>query len=122
MITCSGTVGKCLPFDGKDGYFQDSNIVWLDNPTGKVSNDFLLMLLSNVNWGTLNSTTITRIYGPDLRSLPIKYPEDEAEQQRIASCLRSLDALIIAETQKLEALKTHKKGLMQQLFPLPGEI
>ncbi len=39
------------------------------------------------------------------------------EQQRIASCLSSLDALITAETQKLKALKTHKKGLMQQLFP-----
>jgi len=43
------------------------------------------------------------------------------EQQRIASCLSSLDALIAAETQKLEALKTHKKGLMQQLFPSPEE-
>jgi type I restriction enzyme, S subunit len=38
------------------------------------------------------------------------------EQQRIASCLSDLDALITAETQKLEALNTHKKGLMQQLF------
>lgn len=44
------------------------------------------------------------------------------EQQRIASCLSSLDALITAETQKLEALKTHKKGLMQQLFPTPAEV
>ena len=42
------------------------------------------------------------------------------EQSRIASCLGSLDALITAETQKLTALKTHKKGLMQQLFPAPG--
>ncbi|AOU99184.1 hypothetical protein BI364_15695 [Acidihalobacter yilgarnensis] len=39
------------------------------------------------------------------------------EQQRIADCLTSLDGLITAETQKLDALKTHKKGLMQQLFP-----
>ena len=39
------------------------------------------------------------------------------EQQRIADCLTSLDDLIAAHTQKLEALKTHKKGLMQQLFP-----
>jgi len=38
-------------------------------------------------------------------------------QQRIASCLSSLDTLITAETQKFEALKTHKKALMQQLFP-----
>jgi len=45
-----------------------------------------------------------------------------AEQQRIATCLSSLDALITAETQKLESLKTHKKGLMQQLFPSPEEI
>lgn len=40
-----------------------------------------------------------------------------SEQQRIASCLSSLDTLITAETQKLETLQTHKKGLMQQLFP-----
>jgi type I restriction enzyme S subunit len=121
LITCSGTVGKCLPFDGKDSYFQDSNIVWLDNPNGEVSNEFLLMLMSNVNWGMLNSTTITRIYGPDLRGLAIKYPEEKSEQHRIAMCLSSLDALITAETQKHDALKTHKRGLMQQLFPSPEE-
>ena len=45
-----------------------------------------------------------------------------AEQQRIADCLSSLDDLIAAQTQKLEALKTHKKGLMQQLFPSPEEV
>lgn len=44
-----------------------------------------------------------------------------AEQQKIADCLSSLDELITAETQKLSALKTHKKGLMQQLFPREGE-
>ena len=44
------------------------------------------------------------------------------EQQKIADCLSSLDELITAEIQKLDALKTHKKGLMQQLFPRKGEI
>ena len=39
------------------------------------------------------------------------------EQQRIADCLTSLDDLITAATQELDTLKTHKKGLMQQLFP-----
>jgi type I restriction enzyme, S subunit len=45
-----------------------------------------------------------------------------AEQKKIATCLSSLDDLITAEMQKLEALKTHKKGIMQQLFPSPDNI
>lgn len=44
-----------------------------------------------------------------------------AEQQKIAECLSTLDELIGAERQKLDALKAHKKGLMQQLFPREGE-
>jgi len=45
----------------------------------------------------------------------------ESEQQKIANCLSSLDDLITAQVRKVDALKTHKKGLMQQLFPLEGE-
>ena len=56
-----------------------------------------------------------------LSTIVVCVPEPD-EQERIASCLSSLDALISAETQKLEALKTHKKGLMQQLFPSLGEV
>jgi len=43
------------------------------------------------------------------------------EQQRIADCLTSLDDLIAAQSAKLSALKTHKRGLMQQLFPSPED-
>lgn len=57
-----------------------------------------------------------------IRSFAVPLPPTLAEQQRIASCLSSLDAMITAETQKLAALKTHKKGLMQQLFPSPAEV
>jgi type I restriction enzyme S subunit len=56
-----------------------------------------------------------------LEALPVYLP-DIPEQQRIATCLSSLDALITAETQKLDTLKTHKKGLMQQLFPTPEVV
>ena len=117
LITCSGTVGKCLPYDGSEAYFQDSNIVWIDNSKLKVSNEFLLSILSNVNWSTLNSTTITRIYGPDLRGLAIKFPQNEKEQKCIADCLFSVDDLISAQAENLVALQTHKEGLLQQLFP-----
>ena len=43
------------------------------------------------------------------------------EQEKIANCLSSLDNLITAETEKLDYLKDHKKGLLQQLFPANGE-
>ena len=56
----------------------------------------------------------------DLFALPIVFPS-LIEQQKIADCLSSLDDLIIAQNQKLEALKAHKKGLMQQLFPAEDE-
>ncbi|WP_215843005.1 restriction endonuclease subunit S [Acidithiobacillus montserratensis] len=57
-----------------------------------------------------------------IRSFSVPLPPTLNEQHRIASCLSSLDTLITAETQKLDALKTHKKGLMQQLFPAPAAV
>jgi len=56
-----------------------------------------------------------------LDSIPIPWPT-VPEQQPIADCLSSLDDLITAQTQKLAALKTHKKGLMQQLFPVTNGV
>ena len=67
------------------------------------------------------SATMTTIGQADVASVVLFYPP-KAEQQRIADCLTSLDDLIAAQTQKLDALKTHKKGLMQQLFPSPAEV
>jgi type I restriction enzyme, S subunit len=63
-------------------------------------------------------------------TLSLKYPAfaqisapvpSYPEQQKIAGCLSSLDELIAAQAHKVEALKTHKKGMMQQLFPRKGE-
>lgn len=60
------------------------------------------------------------ISNEDFIAMPIPVPSPE-EQQKIADCLSSLDALIAAQVEKIDALKTHKKGLMQQLFPREGE-
>ncbi|MBA4284058.1 MAG: restriction endonuclease subunit S [Xanthomonadaceae bacterium] len=56
-----------------------------------------------------------------LAKIELPIPSTKAEQQKIAECLSTLDELIGAESQKLDALKAHKKGLMQQLFPREGE-
>lgn len=69
-------------------------------------------LVNSTKMGTMmNELIVSEILN---QSLPVP---SLAEQQMIASCLSSLDDTIQAETDKLEALKAHKKGLMQQLFP-----
>ena len=61
-----------------------------------------------------------RIYYRDISQLRLMAPE-VGEQQKVADCLGSLDDLIAGEGRKLEALRQHKQGLMQQIFPQPGE-
>lgn len=60
------------------------------------------------------------ITADDFMNMPLPAPS-QAEQQKIADCLSSVDDLITAQTNRLEALKAHKKGLMQQLFPNTDE-
>lgn len=56
-----------------------------------------------------------------IKMLPVQFPCEKEERQKIADCLSSLDDLIAAEGKKLSALRDHKKGLMQKLFPAEGE-
>jgi len=67
-----------------------------------------------------SSGSMKNISKPSVLELLVMAPS-RPEQQRIADWLTSLDGLIAAETRKLDTLKTHKKGLMQQLFPRTGE-
>nr|WP_143711316.1 restriction endonuclease subunit S [Magnetococcus marinus] len=63
---------------------------------------------------------VKNLYYVELEPLEI-YRPPLTEQQKIADCLSSLDALIAAQADKIDALKTHKKGLIQQLFPREGK-
>lgn len=65
-----------------------------------------------------------KVYGISstrIGAIRLPLPHTEAEQRKIAECLGSLDDWIAAETEALAALRRHKIGLMQQLFPRPGE-
>jgi type I restriction enzyme S subunit len=66
-------------------------------------------------------STVLSLRLPILQDFPIEIPKKPEEQQKIASCLSSLDELIAAHKDKLDALKDHKKGLLQNLFPQEGE-
>ena len=65
-------------------------------------------------------STRKRIGLNDLKKVELILPINPIEQKKIASCLSSLDELITAHSDKLETLKDHKKGLMQNLFPQKG--
>ena len=127
LVTGVGSIG--VPYLVKKGdrfYFKDGNIIWLKNDGKELIGDFLLRLYETdyvqkqlkkmADVGTVATYTIDNAK----RTLAV-FPTEKAEQQRIADCLTSLDDLIAAQSQKHEALKTHKKGLMQQLFPSPEE-
>lgn len=64
--------------------------------------------------------TVAHLYPKQLEQIDIMYPEP-TEQRRISNCLGSLDEWITAEADTLAALRRYKTGLMQQLFPRPGE-
>lgn len=74
--------------------------------------DKVLEKCTGSNYPAINSSALAEIQ--------VKIPSNIAEQQKIADCLSSLDDQIQAQTQKIESLKLHKKGLMQQLFPNPN--
>lgn len=82
---------------------------------------FSMLHRSNLISQKAVQSTVLSLRLPILQNFPIEIPKNPKEQQKIASCLSSLDELIEAQNQKLDALKDHKKGLMQNLFPQVGE-
>ena len=114
LISCAGTVGRCVRFDGNPAYFQDSNIVWPRNTQCAYTNDFLFYILSNQNWKHLNTTTIVRIYNDDLRSLKIHYPSIE-EQKKITRLLVLIDERIATQNKIIDNLQSLIKGLAKTL-------
>jgi type I restriction enzyme S subunit len=122
LFVCIGsTIGKVAQSVHDCATNQQINAVV---PSSKHSDDFVYFALSYASEriallaGRQAVPIINKSLFSSVRLLVPKLPE----QQHIATCLGSLDALITAENQKLEAFKTHKKGLMQQLFPSPEKV
>lgn len=116
LISCSGTVGRCVEFDGEPSYFQDSNIVWLEAKDREYiyNKAYLGAVLENLTWNELSSSTIKRIYSKDLLSKEWFIPCLE-EQQRISE-LQAMKIKISLRTKKLLSLQKLKKFFMQQMF------
>ncbi len=75
--------------------------------------------LAKVITSGARSNGLLNISKDDFYSVTLPYPQPD-EQRKIANCLSSIDKLIAAQAKKVDALKAHKNGLMQQLFPAEG--
>ncbi|PTS92203.1 hypothetical protein DBR27_19900 [Flavobacterium sp. HMWF030] len=81
LISAAGTIGKIVIFDGESSYFQDSNIVWIDNDESKIPNCFLFYYYQTEPWVATGGSTIKRLYNDNIRSLKTIFPNSEILKQ-----------------------------------------
>jgi len=126
LVSGVGTLGISYQVQAQDRfYFKDGNVLWFKLKSGIVSKFFKYCFeadeIQNQILGQASISTVGTYTIQNAKVTKFTCPQNIEEQQKIADCLSSLDELITAQAQKLDTLKIHKKGLMQQLFPAEGE-
>lgn len=116
LAAVPNSIFTCFRIKGESPIPQYLNYLFLRNLHGRWLRKFI-----EVGARAHGSLSIN---DEDLLALPVPVPggkKSVAEQQKIVACLNSVDALIAAQGRKVDALKDHKIGLMQRLFPREGE-
>ena len=116
LISAAGTIGKTVIFDGEDSYFQDSNIVWIENDESKVTNQFLYYFLQTNPFITTNGSTIKRLYNDNLRDTKIPNVPSIQQQNQITDILGALDEKIQINNQINQELEAMAKTLYDYWF------
>lgn len=103
--------------------FSISGKTWVNNHahvlkfSHKYTQDIVESYLNMINLQDfLTGMAQPKLNRAKLDIIPIPLSEEE-EQQKIADCLSEVDKIITEQSNKVEQLKAHKKGLMQGLFP-----
>lgn len=115
-------IAKCFLVEEDNRYTVNQRICRI---TPRDINSKILYYLLNRNQYFLafdDGVKQTNLRKEDVLNCPLMIPEDPKEQEKIADTLSSVDDLINAQNQKLEALQLHKKGLLQGLFPNVNEV
>ena len=122
LVSMTGNVGRvCLV--SVDGLLLNQRVGKII--PRRIDHDFFFQMLNRREFRSAMQLAATggaqgNVSAGQIRSFVFARPVDRKEQRGIADCLGSLDKLIAAEGRKLKALREHKQGLMQQLFPQPG--
>ena len=124
LLSASGTIGRRVVYDGKPAYFQDSNIVWIDNDESEVLNEYLYKFYGHCKWNASKGATISRLYNDDLRRIQIPIPPLE-EQKQIVSILDEAFEAIDQAQENIERNIENAKELFQSklndIFSQKGE-
>ena len=126
VISMDGSVGRNIAMVSKaeEDFLLIQRVARLrikDYPIQLIYQQIISQRFKDYATGEKVGAVIAHISQKQIESFPVYIPSIPTEQQKIASCLSELDNLISAQDQKVDALKEKKKGLMQQLFPQPGE-
>ena len=100
LISASGTIGRAVIFNGNDAYFQDSNIVWIENDEGQVLNRYLFYFYQIADWNIAEGGTIKRLYNDNLKKIKIPVPSLQT-QQKVVDILDKFDTLVNSITDGL---------------------
>ena len=123
LISAAGTIGRVVVYNGEDAYFQDSNIVWIDNDEAVVTNEYLALCYALMKWQSEDGGIISRLYNANLKAQIIVCPP-LPEQQRIAESLGEVDKLIESLDEQIEKKRLIAKGVAHDLLSakkrLPG--
>lgn len=114
LISAAGTIGRTIVYDGSPAYFQDSNIVWIDNDEAIVTNGYLYHVYQIVKYNT-EGGTIQRLYNSIISKTKFLLPPLK-EQKAITHILSLMDSAINKNNQLIAQKELRKKWLMQNLL------
>lgn len=119
LISAAGTIGRSVIFNGENAYFQDSNIVWINNNESIVSNRFLFYIYQVVDWKT-DGGTIKRLYNYNLKNTEIPIPP-LSEQNRIVGILDTFTESIENLKNQITERKKQYEHYRDQLLDIEGK-
>ena len=116
LISAAGTIGRLVVFDGSESYFQDCNIVWVDNDETKMTNECLYFALQLARWKPSQGSTILRLYNDDIRAVDFFAPETLTDQKQVAAFLSTIDRKIALNRKRIATLEAMAKEIYDYWF------
>ena len=116
LISAAGTIGRLVVFDGTESYFQDCNIVWVENDERTVLNSYLYYALKLARWKPSQGSTILRLYNDDIRAVSFYAHESKDAQRAVANLLSALDRKIALNRRKIATLEKMAKEIYDYWF------